>query len=395
MWIETNQSAPNYHPTAGSYPAVAEYQGSWNIPSGNPVSGVASTYASGANETLDFVLPAPVTLNANQIYHIIFYVDMAQDGVGVEGEVDPNTGVVAGKLRLRQMNLQPCGDFPWPVNPYRTYYLRDGNIKNQGNYRNDDGVALKGGSASNVAVGDDGMGHLFYIGDVGFAGGIPTNKWVEGSTAMEGYNAYAKYSEPYFDSLLEQTSTGFGQGSDAALAMAVTQNPQGEQFVAPANMGVDHIAMYIRKNDLTTTDSLSLELRDGAGMVLASGSKTAAQIPDAWDLPLDPITYPQPPDEHQRWGWIVVDLGQVVNLTGGQSYQVTCTTTDATGTAYQFRVQDFSATGYDVVDPASSFMGTSASLIGDSTKDALFLIPEPATIGLLVLGGLALIRRRR
>ena len=386
-WIESNQVAAAYHQPV--LPPVQEYQGPWNIPSGNPVSGVATSYVSGATELVDFVLPSPVTLTGGQTYHIIVYVDMTQDGIGLEGYVDPVTGVIAGKARLKVKNLQPN-------KPYDPLYS---SVKNQNNARTSDGAVLDGGTSTLLPtgqVGDDGLGTLHLL--EAMWDGTPVNKWVEGQTYNNGYDDYAKYSEPWFDTLLDTQATGFGEGMDASADIAVDTTARGEQFVAQATEVVQAVAMYVRKDDINEAGDLMLALRDSAGTVLASGTRSAASIPYEWDLCADQVAYPSPANRGLAYGWVVVHLDQDVNVAAGTTYQVVATSTD--GSSYKIRVQDFGATGVDLIDPLSSFQGTTGAYLDDGTgldtnKDALFLVPEPATMSLLVLGGLAVLRRRR
>ena len=362
LWVEGNTLAPNYYAGITNYGNSPEgYNNGWNIPDGVVAGGgsnVASVTITGAAQTADFVLPQPVTVAAGQIFHVRLSVDA--------NIVDP----LQTNLKLRLATSAASSSTVRLGNP---------------NYRTRDGVPVNNGTSPAVSNGDDGMAAMSELNwystpDTTSFTYLTPPVWGEGDFYNNGISGYGKMKEPAFELLNEGATTGVGQGATETTPNVSTV-PVGEVFKVTAESGLagtyaDKLAMFIVKG--AAVEPLSLQIRDAAGTILGSGTKAAADI----------VTNT----------WVVVQLDNPVSLVAGQTYQATAT---AGGTAGLYKVvqHNFTSTvGVPVLySPTNdaSYLGADAFSTASATGDVLFMVPEPATLSLLVLGGAAALLRRR
>lgn len=389
VWIEGNQvMAAPYHAPAFDpcYNTTA-----WGVPDGVAQSGVGVVAAT-CNDMVTKHNVGVTNLLAGTTYHI-------------RVSAAPADVAQTNKLRLRTSSK------------YGVKFTKDmvnHNYNSNSNYRNLDGncgcaltpATTQQGSAFAPApcgCGDDCMAVLWKK-DIIDPFGTPTayNKWCEGEIWNDGIEDYVKYKEPRFDLEYYDTPVGMGQGTDARTPVAVTQNWYGEKFVLKATGSgcsppsqnppeeITALRMYVRKAT-AETQNLTIGLLDGAGVLIAQGSRLAASIPDFYDTTADGVT------PVTDWGWVTVGIPATM-LVPGNTYIVAA---KSAGTGYEILQQDFALAAPEINSTAASYDGFMAQAwnngVAVPNSDALFLIgvPEPATLALIAIGGLALIRRRR
>jgi hypothetical protein len=385
VWVEQCTSVPNYHPsgeaTFTNEPGLRD--NTWLVPSSDPTD--QSNALSGvATETRDNLKMSGIydfnvgstSLTGGQTYAVIVYCD------------NPDSG-------LRLASSSPGLNKTWePANHnwlQRTYW------------RQSDGAALSG-AAFNVNEGDDGIGAMPYM----HQGYNPTpvnppfdlwttiERWSEGDPWNDSFHEYAKTKIPQME-LLDGATTVLAQGSNGRTEVALTADPYGQEFVATAAMAaepyIDRIAVYLRKNvQYGETEGVTISLTAEDGTVL--GSQTVAASDISW-------SYGKAVDDHSRgipWGWVVANISPVT-LTQGNVYRVVASSLGD----YDLLQQDFGGAGAsygDMMSTAGSYGGTASFAWNNGVdvpdSDVLFMVvPEPATMSLLALGALAVVRRRR
>lgn len=388
VWIESSTPMANYHngiALDGSYDPEP-----WEIPSGVQISPQVGTVNVTASDMVTDHFVGQMQMIAGQIYHI---------RVSVPAHIAEKD-----KLRLRMGSIQPN----------KAYLPLNNNYNNNTNYRNADGVCGCNLSPATNKVdnkyqpGQPGCGSdcmaVLHMKDIidPFGDPQPYNQWVEGEIWNDGIEDYTKYHEPRFELLDYDWPIGLGQGTDAQTHVAVPSvGWYGEEFrLDPCGAGcsppelnppefTDKLRMYIRKVP-GAVGNLHIGLFDSAGIQIASGSRTAASIPDFHDQGADgsPTT---------DWGWVTVTI-PTVGLAPGATYQVKATA-DNDG-EYELYQQDFNLGGLEINSTAGSYQGAVGHAVAPGNisvpdSDVLFLIPEPATMSLLVLGGLAALLKRR
>jgi hypothetical protein len=324
-------------------------QGSVSIHSddgaGNPgaILGAASPVTTLVkNGDTTFLLGGAANLTAGQVYHVKFTNASA---------------TTADKARLSTMGVPTGG---------------------QTNQKVEWGMGSTMGTDANMAG-------LFYLqGDPVYPDG-----WYEGRPAE-----FTKHWEPYFG-LYDQAGTQLndGEGAKSGYDRAQINKHYGTSFVlqnvpaAYVSGGLVEIGR-VRVNSkaiggASLTDNLKISLRAAGGTEIASGVVLRNDVVAGWN-----------------------DVLINVNLTVGQRYQVVYLT-DGTGNSnnVDYYYAENHKTGAvpqgDLYQQMAAYgiQSTDGGTTWTTTQDVEYLfglyIPEPATLSLLVIGGMAVLARKR
>ncbi len=215
--------------------------------------------------------------------------------------------------------------------------------------------------------------------------GIPTqDPLAPGATVAD--IAYGLYGD--VDGLVAVGGNGYD--STATAYLKTTNSMQGESFIVqnlPAGTinKVDTLSVYMTKKN-SPAGLITVSVRDAADNILASGTIDAATATTGWQEVSIPLT----------------------TLTVGQRYSIIA---DASGMTDVGGTRNLSAVAHTFVGAVPkefSFQGTGAYLRStldggttwtmDDSQDLMIgmnFVPEPATMGLLLIGGLGILARRR
>ena len=298
--------------------------------------------AVGKNIDQAFVLGAPAAMTAGNVYHV---------------KITNASPLITDKVRINMMGAPVAGQTDQKV---------------------------EWGMGTTMGL-DANMAGMYYLqGDLVYPDG-----WYEGKPAE-----MTKHWEPFFGLRDEQgVEINNSEGAKSGYDRAQLNKRYGTSFVvqnvpAPYVNGgkveIGNLRVYTRAVGSALTDDLKITLRGAGGTEIVSGIIAKASVVAGWNsVHIAPISL----TVGQRYQ-VTYDVAGTGSTTNTNYYRATYHKTGAVpqGDLYQ----QLAAYGIQSIDGGVTYTPT-------QDQDYMFgvNIPEPATLSLLVIGGMAVLARKR